>query len=100
MSNAFRSSKNRELPSAPENDSSEQSTAPTYLETHQHLRELAHRSSAGLEVTLLWDPARDELTVCGHDCRTGARFEIRPERRLALEVYYHPYRYVTREDIS
>ena len=28
------------------------------------------------------------------------RFEIRLERHLALEVYYHPYRYVTRSDID
>jgi hypothetical protein len=63
-------------------------------------RELAHRSNYGLEVTMLWHPARDEVTVCGSDRRTGARFEIRPERHLALEVYYHPYRYVTRGDVS
>jgi hypothetical protein len=65
-------------------------------ESDPRTRELADRFNDGLEVRLLWHPARDELTVCGRDHRTGARFEIRPERHLALDVYYHPYCYVTR----
>src|SRR3954466_8053740 len=69
-------------------------------EKDSQARELAARFNDGLEVTLLWHPARDELTVCGSDHRTGARFEIRPERHLVLEVYYHPYCYVTGGDIS
>jgi hypothetical protein len=76
--------------------SEEESADPTLLENDPQTRELADRFSDGLEVTLLWHPARDELTVCGSDHRTGARFEIRPERHLALEVYYHPYCYLTR----
>jgi hypothetical protein len=72
----------------------------TLLETDPAPRELAHRSNDGLDVTLVWHPARDELTVCGSDQRTGARFKVRPERHLALEVYYHPYCYVTGTDIS
>jgi len=58
---------------------------PALLENDPRTRELAARFNDGLEVTLLWHPARDELTVCGSDHRTGARFEIRPERHLALE---------------
>jgi hypothetical protein len=77
-----------------------QSTERTWPETDLGLRELAHRSSAGLDVALLWHPARDELTVRGSDHLTGARFTVRPERHLALDVYYHPYRYVTCEDIG
>jgi hypothetical protein len=100
MSKIFRSTKSSELSAAPVNGSSEQSTDPALLENDPRTRELAARFNDGLEVTLLWHPARDELTVCGSDHRTGARFEIRPERHLALEVYYHPYRYVTGGDIS
>jgi hypothetical protein len=100
MSKIFRSTKSSELSAAPVNGFSEQSADPTLPETDPGPRELAHRSNDGLEVTLLWHPARDELTVCGSDHRTGACFEIRPERDLALEVYYHPYCYVTRSDIS
>jgi hypothetical protein len=100
MSKIFRPAKRSEPSAAPVNGGSERNTDPTLLENDPGPRELAHRSNYGLEVTMLWHPARDEVTICGSDHRTGARFEIRPERHLALEVYYHPYRYVTHSDIS
>jgi hypothetical protein len=56
-------------------------------------RELAHRSSSGLDVTLFWDSQTDELLVCVSDERRGAYFEIHPERDSALDVFYHPYVY-------
>jgi hypothetical protein len=100
MGKIFRSTKSGEPSAAPVNGFSEQSIDPTLLEPDSGPRELAHRSDGGLEVTLLWHPARDELTVCGSDHRTGARFELRAEHHSALEVYYHPYCYVTSRDIS
>jgi hypothetical protein len=62
-------------------------------------RELAHRSSAGVDVTLYWHPTFDELIVSVRDKRYGAHFEIRPQRYLALDVYYHPYAYADFEDV-
>jgi hypothetical protein len=62
-------------------------------------RELAHRSSTGVDVTLYWQPSLDELIVCVSDQRNGAHFEIRPARYLALDVYYHPYAYAELEDV-
>ena len=56
-------------------------------------RELARRSSAGVDVTLYWHPKLDELTVSVRDERRDAYFEIRPHRYLALDVYHHPYAY-------
>jgi len=56
-------------------------------------RELAHRSGAGVDVTLYWQPILDELLVCVRDKRHGAHFEMRPPPNLALDVYYHPYAY-------
>ena len=56
-------------------------------------RELARRSSAGVDVTLSWHPTLDELIVRVCDERHGANFEVRPQRYLALDVYYHPYAY-------
>jgi hypothetical protein len=100
MSKILRSPESSELSAALVNDHSEPSTDATLLETDPEPRELAHRSNDGLEVTLLWHPARDKLTVCGSDHRTGARFEICVERHAPLDVYYHPYCYVTRSDIS
>ena len=60
-------------------------------------RELARRSSAGVDVTLYWYPTLDELIVSVCDERQGAHFEIHPERYLALDVYYHPYAYADLE---
>jgi hypothetical protein len=62
-------------------------------------RELARRSSAGVDVTLYWHPSLDELIVSVHDERHGAHFEIRPPRYLALDVYYHPYAYADLEAV-
>jgi hypothetical protein len=56
-------------------------------------REVAHRSSAGVDVTLYWHPTLDELIVSVCDERQRAHFEIRPQRYLALDVSYHPYAY-------
>ena len=56
-------------------------------------RELARRSSAGIDVTLYWHPTRDELIVRVWDEREGAYFEIHPQRHVALDVYNHPYAY-------
>ena len=62
-------------------------------------RELARRSSAGVEVTLYWHPMLDELIVCVCDEREGAHFEIRPQSYQALDVYYHPYAYADLDDV-
>lgn len=55
------------------------------------LRELAHRESDGIEVTLLWNEADDRLTVSVLDVKTGQFFELDAPRATALDVYYHPY---------
>ena len=64
------------------------------MSTRTTARELAHRSTDGLEVTLLWQPAGDELTVCVCDERHGAYFEIHPKPYVALDVFHHPHAYV------
>jgi hypothetical protein len=61
--------------------------------TQEPPRELAHRESDGLEVTLSWQPTTDRLTVCVRDHRRGAYFEIEPDASLALETFHHPYSY-------
>ena len=66
----------------------------TLTAIRQQPRELAYRVNDGLEVTLFWHPTTDELTVCVCDQRRGVYFEIHPEARLALDVFYHPYSYV------
>jgi hypothetical protein len=67
--------------------------------SHRQLRELAHRTNDGLEVTLFWRPESNELKVCVCDHKDGAYFEIRPEPDQALLVFYHPYAYVAQCDV-
>jgi hypothetical protein len=57
--------------------------------------ELAHRSSAGMDVTLMWVHAdgEEEVCVCVCDRRDGSYFEIPTEPSLALDVYHHPFVY-------
>ena len=62
-------------------------------------RELTRRSGGGIDVTLYWHPTLDELIVRVCDERHGGHFEIRPQRHLALDVYYHPYAYAHRADV-
>jgi len=60
--------------------------------------ELAHRSSSGVDVTLLWvhggEPDCDvEVLVCVWDSREGEYFEVLGEPSRALDIYYHPFAY-------
>lgn len=57
--------------------------------------ELAHRSSNGIAVSLVWarEDGEDKTVVRVRDEREGAEFEIPTEPYLALDVYYHPFAY-------
>ena len=59
--------------------------------------ELAHRSSSGLGVALVWvrgeREGEDRAVVCVCDWREGAYFEITADPHLALDVYHHPFVY-------
>jgi hypothetical protein len=59
--------------------------------------ELAQRSGAGIDVTLVWvqgaGVAPGQAVVCVYDQQEGAYFEIPAEPWLALDVYYHPFAY-------
>ena len=59
------------------------------------MRELAHRSNDGIDVTLFWHPRTNALTICVCDQRRGAYFEIEPDADEALDAYYHPYSYAS-----
>jgi hypothetical protein len=61
--------------------------------TNESLRELAHRASAGIEVTLLWDKRDDTLSVLALDHSSGELLEIQPQHHEALDAFQHPYAY-------
>ncbi len=56
-------------------------------------RELAQRTSDGIEVTLLWDERTDALTVAVRDARTGGSSQLEAASDRALDVFYHPVAY-------
>jgi hypothetical protein len=57
------------------------------------MRELDHRSSDDIEVTLLWSARTNRVFVSVLERRTEAlfRFEVAPEE--ALGAFRHPYAY-------
>ncbi len=53
-------------------------------------RELDHRNSNGIDVTLSWSPATDTLYVTVLD-EAGDPFELVVEPHEALDVFHHPF---------
>jgi hypothetical protein len=58
------------------------------------LRELDGRTSDGIDVSLLWDPRTNAVSVAVTDTRQGGSFEFEVEPGDALEAFWHPYAYV------
>jgi hypothetical protein len=58
------------------------------------LRELDHRISDGIDVTLFWRPEDDRAVVAVSDAKTSESFtlEVAPDQN-ALDVFHHPYAY-------
>jgi hypothetical protein len=61
-----------------------------------HFRELAQRSGDGLEVSLLWYPCDDALSVRVLDTRSGDSFEVPVGDARPLDVFEHPFAYLAR----
>jgi hypothetical protein len=57
------------------------------------MKEIAHRTSDGIEVVLFWRRGDARLTVTVADERTGAYFELDVEAAQALDAFHHPYAY-------
>ncbi len=62
---------------------------------HTERRELAHRTSDGIDVTLYWSQSTNEVTLEVLDSRSGERLEFDVDRHSALEAFEHPYVYAT-----
>jgi hypothetical protein len=56
-------------------------------------RELAAREGDGIQVTLLWHPGEDALTVSVEDTRLERGFHLAVAPDRALDAFYHPYAY-------
>jgi hypothetical protein len=62
-------------------------------------RELAHRESDGLEVTLLWQPDTDQLLVAVLDTRQGDAFSVPVDEASPLDVFEHPFAHAAQRGI-
>jgi hypothetical protein len=58
-------------------------------------RELAHRASNGIDVSLFWDKVGDTLTLEIYDSKTDEFFQLEIPRDRALDAFHHPFAYVT-----
>jgi hypothetical protein len=64
------------------------------------VRELAHRSNDGINVTLSWHPPSGTVTVRVTDHRAAASFEFDPPAGEALQAFHHPYVYAAARGVS
>jgi hypothetical protein len=60
-------------------------------DTTNEQRELARRTSNGIEVVLFWQQDTDDLTVAVSDERSAMNFELAVAPDQALDVFNHPY---------
>ena len=58
------------------------------------VKELAYRNQNGLEVTLLWDPRSNQVSVEVIDQLEDSGFRLPIDSHLALDAFHHPYAYV------
>jgi hypothetical protein len=56
-------------------------------------RELAHRSSDGIEVTLFWTKPSSRVTIAVLDSVCDEALEFEVDGGAALDAFNHPYAY-------
>lgn len=61
--------------------------------TRDSRRELANRASDGIEVSLFWRTATNQVTIEVFDTRLNAGFEVAVDGGAALDAFHHPYAY-------
>ena len=61
--------------------------------------ELDFRSNDGLEVSLLWEPETNRVTLSVFDSKTGDDFGFDVDPADALDAFRHPYAYATNRGV-
>ena len=62
------------------------------------LRELDRRTHDGIDVSLLWDPQTERVSVSVTDTRGGGSFEFWVGLGDALEAFWHPNAFIAPGD--
>jgi hypothetical protein len=63
-------------------------------------RELAHRTSDGFDVKLLWNPADDSIAVRVLSLESAEIHEFDVRRDQALNAFHHPFVYAALQDLA
>ncbi len=66
--------------------------------SHAARKELAYRNQNGLEVTLLWYPRSNEVSVEVVDHLDDSGFCLPIAGHLALDAFHHPYAYAQADE--
>lgn len=64
------------------------------------VRELDHRHSEGIDVSLLWDAHTDRVSIALTDERSGESLAFTIDPSEALSAFRHPYVYAPHESFS
>lgn len=64
------------------------------------VRELAHRASGDVEVSLLWRKLDNSVTLRVVEFATGVVFELTVAPESALDAFNHPYVYLAERAID
>ena len=56
-------------------------------------RELAHRATNGIDVTLLWTESTNTVAVAVLDTNSGEEHQFDVDGSRALDAFNHPYAY-------
>ena len=62
-------------------------------------KELDARSSDGIDVRLLWEPATDKVRVAVVDWSNQTSFEVTVKPSQALDAFQHPFAYAAFLDV-
>ena len=65
----------------------------------QTRKELAQRTSNGIEVTLFWKKPTTRVAVRVSDMQFGESFEFEVEGANALDAFHHPYAYAASQGV-
>jgi hypothetical protein len=62
-------------------------------------RELAHRASDGIEITLFWSEPCNQVTITVLDTRSHEALEFEVAGSTALDAFNHPYAYAATQSV-
>jgi hypothetical protein len=62
-------------------------------------RELAHRTSDGIEVTLSWSNPSKRVTIAVLESHSDDAFEFDVDGSAALDAFNHPYAYAAAREV-